>query len=246
VKLTRRHFLRAGLYGTPVALAGDAFVLEPNWLRVRTARLTRDKPAVRLVQFTDVHFKGDDDYLSAVVARINRLAPDAVLFTGDLIEEAHWLAPALKILARIEAPVFGVPGNHDHWSGADFAPIRECFRKTGGRWLMNERVDLPQLGLNLIGVDQMPASYAPVPQRRNIVLVHYPEWADKLGHRYDLVLAGHTHGFYGALVVPFSSGEYEMGQYATACGPLYVNPGIGSFYLDVRFNCRPELTLFEL
>ncbi len=253
MKITRRGFFRSALYGTPVLLAAHAFGLEPGWLRVRRIALTQSKPTVRLLQFTDLHFKGDDDYLQAVVSRINELAPDLVCFTGDIIEESEWLAPALKILGRVQAPMFGVPGNHDHWSGVDFGPIRECFRKTGGRWLMNERVDLPDLGCNIIGVDRMPASFPPEAGRRNIMLVHYPEWADKLdGHRYDLVLAGHTHGgqvrlpFYGALVVPFATGAYDLGRFETPAGPLYVNPGIGSFYLDVRFNCRPELTVFEL
>ena len=245
--------MRLALYGAPVALAANAFGLEPGWLRVRTIQMTKSKPALRLLQFTDVHFKGDQAFLQSVVDRINALAPDVVCFTGDIMEEAEWLAPALKIFAQVKAPMFGVPGNHDHWSGADFAPIRGCFAKTGGQWLMNERVDLPQFGLNIIGVDRMPASFPPAEGQKNILLVHYPEWADKLGgFRYDLVLAGHTHGgqvrlpFYGAVVVPFSTGRYEVGQFNTLGGPLYVNPGVGTFYLDVRFNCRPELTVFEL
>jgi len=32
----------------------------------------------------------------------------------------------------------------------------------------------------------------------------------------------------------------------TPSGLLYVNPGIGYFYLKVRFNCRPEITVFEI
>ena len=51
---------------------------------------------------------------------------------------------------------------------------------------------------------------------------------------------------YGALIVPFSTGRYEIGRFETAAGPLHVNPGIGCFYLDVRFNCRPELTVLEV
>lgn len=253
MKITRRRFMRTALYGTPIALAADAYCLEPGWLQVRKIQMTQSKPALRLLQFTDVHFKGDHAGLQLVVDRINSLTPDVVCFTGDIIEEQKWLEPALKIFAQIKAPMYGIPGNHDHWSHVDFGPIRECFSKTGGQWLMNERVDLPQFGINIIGVDRMPALFPPAEGRKNIMLVHYPEWADKLGgFRYDLVLAGHTHGgqvrvpFYGALFLPFSSGRYELGQFNTPSGPLYVNPGIGNFYLDVRFNCRPELTVFEL
>ncbi len=253
MKLSRRRFLRAALYGTPLALAADAYGLEPEWIKVRKMRIGKSQPTVRLVHFTDLHFKGDTAYLEFVVERINSLAPDLVCFTGDIIEDAEWLEPALKILARIKAPMFGVPGNHDHWSGVDFVPIRKCFEKTGGAWLENKSVEAPTLGVNIIGIDRLPAAFPPVAARKNIVLVHYPEWADLLGGlRYHLVLAGHTHGgqvrlpFYGALIVPFSTGRYEMGLYQTASGPLYVNPGIGCFYLNVRFNCRPEITVLEV
>lgn len=252
-KLTRRRFLRAALWGTPVALATNAYCLEPEWLKVRTIRMAKSQPARRLVHFTDLHFKGDTAYLETVVARINSLSPELVCFTGDIIEDAAFLEPALRILAKIKSPLFGVPGNHDHWSHADFAPIRECFAKTGGGWLANETIELPGLGVKIFAVDRLPASLPPAPDRKNIMLVHYPEWADKLGEfRYDLILAGHSHGgqvrlpFYGALVVPFSTGRYEVGMFKTVSGPLYVNPGIGYFHLNVRFNCRPEITVFEI
>jgi predicted MPP superfamily phosphohydrolase len=48
------------------------------------------------------------------------------------------------------------------------------------------------------------------------------------------------------IVVPFGVDQYDTGLFETAAGPLYVNPGIGWFYLPVRLNCRPELTLIEI
>ena len=40
---------------------------------------------------------------------------------------------------------------------------------------------------------------------------------------------------------------YDLGLYQTSSGPLYVNPGIG--YIgdyNVRFNCRPEITVIDI
>jgi predicted MPP superfamily phosphohydrolase len=37
-----------------------------------------------------------------------------------------------------------------------------------------------------------------------------------------------------------------MGLYHVPPGPLYVNPGIGWIGTPVRFNCRPEITVFEI
>jgi len=68
----------------------------------------------------------------------------------------------------------------------------------------------------------------------------------------SLVLAGHSHGgqvrlpFYGPLIVPFGVGRYDLGWFQTAASPLYDNAGIGYFHLNVRFNCRPEITGFDM
>jgi uncharacterized protein len=66
------------------------------------------------------------------------------------------------------------------------------------------------------------------------------------------VLAGHSHGgqirlpVIGALFLPSRVGPYEMGLYQTQAGPLYVNPGIGTFLVPICLWCRPEITVVEL
>ena len=108
--------------------------------------------------------------------------------------------------------------------------------------------------VNIIGVT---CNNAPTVQGlagvKNILLFHYPAWVEKLsGVKFDAMLAGHSHGgqvrlpFYGPLIVQFGVGQFDMGLYQTPAGPLYVNPGIGCFYLNVRFCCRPEITLIEI
>jgi len=52
--------------------------------------------------------------------------------------------------------------------------------------------------------------------------------------------------FYGPLMLPFGVNQYDLGLFQTPSGPLYVNAGIGYFHLNVRFNCRPEITVFEI
>jgi predicted MPP superfamily phosphohydrolase len=83
--------------------------------------------------------------------------------------------------------------------------------------------------------------------------MHYPAWVNRFKNQHcDLMLAGHSHGgqfrlpLIGSLVVPYNVDQYDMGLFQTAAGPLYVNPGIGWFYMNVRFNCRPEVTVVEV
>ncbi len=253
MKIRRRHFLSLLAGGVPLAAGAEACVLEPEWLSLRRMKVGSGPVRRRFVHFTDVHFRGDVEYLERVVSEINRLVPDFVCFTGDLVEEAARFEPALKILSGIRAPLFAVPGNHDHWARADFRIGRRILSAGGGAWLQNERVSLADGEIYLTGVDRLPCPVSTVPGAFNLLLMHYPLWADSLnGTRMDLMLAGHSHGGQvrlpgiGALVQPTLTGRYILGQFETPGGTLYVNPGIGTFRLNVRFNCRPEITLFEL
>lgn len=257
LKFSRRQFLAAALLAVPGLALADARLIEPTWLNVRHVPLAGPKVGCRGVHFSDIHHKGDREYLLNVVGRINSLAPDFVCFTGDLVEDKKFMPEALDILSGIKSPMYGVPGNHDYWSRAPFGPIMECFAATGGAWLMNERRPIAGGRINLIGITfGHPAQLLPPPGpgAKNILLVHYPAWVKRLGGpKMDLILAGHSHGgqvrlpFYGSVMVPFDVDEYDLGLFNTPAGPLYVNPGIGYLHdLNIRFNCRPEITVFEV
>jgi predicted MPP superfamily phosphohydrolase len=256
LRWNRRRFLLAALCLAPGAVLADAKWLEPTWLRVRRLNFARGSTAHRIVHFSDFHHKGDRDYGLNLVRTINALAPEAVFFTGDLVEKTRYLPEALEILSEIKSPIFGVPGNHDYWSRASFPQIARCFEATGGAWLLDEARDLPALQIHLLGATcRMPFSQlpAPDPHLKNVLLMHYPAWAKKVaGPRYDLMLAGHSHGgqvrlpFYGPLMLPYGVDEFDYGSFQTQAGPLYVNPGIGWYPVPIRFNCRPEVTAIEI
>ena len=255
-KITRRKFIAAGIVAMSGAVIADAKWVEPTHLKVSRVRISKT-PTHRLIHFTDLHHKGDQSYLRSVVAKINELKPDAVCFTGDIIEEEKFLDEALQILAEIKAPMFGIPGNHDYWSEVSFEPIQKCFAATGGAWLMDECRQSKDGKINFIGLT-CEREGMPLPvfdeKRVNVLLMHYPAWVKKLGEaKFDLLLAGHSHGgqvripFYGPVMVPYGVDEFDMGLFQTKAGPLYVNSGIGYVYgYDFRFNCRPEITVIEI
>jgi hypothetical protein len=253
-KLTRRRFILTALLLSPAAVVGDARWIEPQWVQTRRLRVSA-KPAHRFVQFSDLHYKGDRAHAQSVVKTINSLSPDFVCFTGDLIEEGKFLPEALEILSGIKVPMYGIPGNHDYWSKVPFVDIIKCFAATGGAWLLDEERVIAGGKINLIGVAHLGPKHplpSPKPGMKNILLIHYPAWAKQFSEKFDLMLAGHSHGgqvripFYGPVIVPFAVDEYDLGLYQTKAGPLYVNAGIGWYPYPIRFNCRPEITLIEI
>jgi predicted MPP superfamily phosphohydrolase len=252
-RITRRKFLKLGALAVPAALGIDARFVEPTALRVRQLQLNANGNC-RFVHFTDFHHKGNVRYAAEVVRTINALAPEFVCFTGDIVEQRRFADEALGFIRQIKAPVYGCPGNHEYSSGISFRDCEATFAGTGGAWLMDRNLVLPQrdleiVGMGIVGLKDVP----PLQASRRLLLMHYPRVADHLGDRhFDLILAGHSHGgqvrlpFWGALIVPRGVGRYDLGYYKTAGGPLYVNAGIGTYRLPFRFNCRPEITLITI
>src|SRR5262249_39095578 len=86
-----------------------------------------------------------------------------------------------------------------------------------------------------------------------ILLSHAPDqinWARR--RRYDLMLAGHTHGgqirfpLFGAVLAPSIYGtKYACGLFYKAPTLMHVSRGISGL-TPVRYNCRPEMTLLRL
>ena len=251
-RITRRKFLGIAALALPaVALGANRTLSDTTTLRV--TNLKAGSGNCRFVHFTDFHHKGDVEYAAEMVRTINQLRPDFVCFTGDLVEEARFAPEALGFIRQIAAPVYGAPGNHDYQSGVPFSDFAETFGATGGAWLVSDSAqvskhDLEIVGMGRKGVRGLPARGA----SRQVLLLHYPAVANGLGRRFDLILAGHSHGgqirvpFVGALIVPKGVGAYDHGYYETPGGPLYVNAGIGTYRIPFRWNCRPEITLVTM
>jgi predicted MPP superfamily phosphohydrolase len=251
--LTRRQFLGLGLCALPAAAGLDGRFVEPNWPRVTHFDLTPHSQ-YRFIQISDLHYKGDAKYVAEVVRTVNALEPEFVCFNGDLVEDARFAPPALDFIRQIQRPVFGCPGNWDYGSRADFKEYENAFRATGVAWLVDRSIVLPNHDLELIGMGlRGVVALGKAKATRRVLLLHYPMQADRLdGRRYDLILAGHSHGgqvrlpFYGAPVLPYGVGRYDKGRFDSLGGPLYVNVGLGTYMFPVRFNCRPEITIVRI
>lgn len=250
--MVKRNKFRITIYGIILIIAAYAFLIEPKWIRIENIKLS-SKPTYRLVHISDIHFDGEEPYLNDIVNIINNISPDFVCFTGDLVDEKDKLEEALNILEKIRCPIFGVPGNHDYWSGIPFESIDKAFRKTGGLWILNQKIqfkDLEIIGLANETYKQIGTTDNIHPKR--LLLSHYPGIAKQIHHeKYDLILAGHSHGgqirlpLFGALKVPYGVDEYDKGLYSTEAGTLYVNPGLGTYGVHLRLLCRPEITIIE-
>ena len=88
----------------------------------------------------------------------------------------------------------------------------------------------------------------------NILLSHNPNTFDRAAELgIDLSLAGHTHG--GQVTLEFVHPDlspsrlitpYVRGWFEKSSCQLYVNRGIGTIGVPIRFGAPPEITVYEL
>jgi predicted MPP superfamily phosphohydrolase len=200
--------------------------------------------------------------------QVQRLAPEIVVYTGDFTSHASDVFDhARRVFAHLalgSRATFGILGNHDYgpsWSHPEIAQrIADLAQAAGVHMLRNEKAEVN--GLQVVGLDDLWARRFE-PHRAlahlnraeaALVLSHNPDTADQpgWGDYAGWILAGHTHGgqckapFLPPPLLPVRNRRYTAGEFALAGGRrMYINRGVGHL-LRVRFNVRPEVTLFQL
>lgn len=249
--------------------------IEPHWLEiVRRALPIRNLPpswaGATIAQLSDLHIgpQVDPRYLQDVFDQVRTLAPKIVVYTGDFISYTSALSrnasSVFDQLPRGTEGTFGVLGNHDYgdrWQDAALADeVIALATKAGVRILRNESVDLS--GLKILGMDDLWASKIDAaetlrtigPDDPALALVHNPDAVDGpgWGRMSGWILSGHTHGgqckppFLPPPLLPVRNRRYTSGEFSLDGNRrLYISRGVGHL-LRVRFNVRPEVTLFEL
>jgi uncharacterized protein len=250
--------------------------VEPFWLEFTRVKMPiKNLPpklaGKTLMQISDIHVstRVDKQYLIDSFQEAQSFKPDYVVYTGDFISykdnlQFAQLETVFQHAVTGTAGTLGILGNHDYgknWSEPLVADtITGILQNKGITMLRNEQVNID--GLNIIGLDDFwGTNFQPQlvmdkldPALANIVLCHNPDVADQpVWNDYEgWILSGHTHGgqckppFLDAPLLPVRNKKYTAGQIDAGNGrTLYINRALGHFW-QLRFNVRPEITIFEL
>ena len=260
---------------TIAGIGGLGYVtnVEPYWIDMQQVRLTLPRlPApfhgYRVAQLSDLHM-GDwltRSRLDEAVSLTNEQKPDLIVITGDFVSSLSTtiVNDLVEALGKLRAAdgVVAVLGNHDYWT--DDATIRQVMRDSHIADVSNDVYTLRRNGaqLHIAGVDdiwegkdKLDIVLGKLPaQGAALLLAHEPDFADTSATtgRFDLQLSGHSHGgqvvvrFMEPLRLPPYGQKYHTGLYKVGGMLQYTNRGVGMISPHVRFNCRPEITLFTL
>lgn len=261
-----KQFLVGSKGMRPIALlpGNEQFSVEVSTKTYKLPRLPAEWDGLSIVHFADMHFYHavTSQYFELVCEQAMALKPDMYVFTGDLLDDIEYLGWFSDTLGRLKAPLgqFSILGNHDWYIEAE--TIRNEFQRHGwidlaGRSIVVE--SLTSKSSIIMAGDETPWMGAHPPtdpadsDKFRILLSHTPDnimWARQ--QKFDLVLAGHTHGgqirlpVIGPLYAPSYHGcRYASGVFWLDPTLMYVSRGL-SGREPIRYLCRPELTKIVL
>jgi predicted MPP superfamily phosphohydrolase len=265
-----------GILGVGVLTGLYTWQIEPFWLefvkiKMPIKNLPSNLRGKTLMQISDIHVgkRFDWNYIIDSFKEAQKLNPDFVVYTGDFVsydKENNFedLKTVFSNPVKGKFGTVGILGNHDYgenWSEPEVAKsIVDILENSGVKILRNETIT--KEGLNFIGFDDFwGTNFNPERalkrldiEKPSLVLCHNPDvcdlnvWKDYQGW----ILAGHTHGgqvkppFLPPPMLPVENKKYSSGEIDLEDGrTLYINRALGHLW-QVRFNVRPEITVFEL
>ncbi len=122
------------------------YALKVNELDVKVEALPESFDGYRIAQISDLHvgtFGSDTTFVASLVAQVNQLEPDLIVFTGDLVNRrSAELLPFVNTLRQLSAPdgVLAVLGNHDY--GQYYNWDTEADRLSDVEQLMDYMIDM--------------------------------------------------------------------------------------------------------
>ncbi|MFH1233073.1 MAG: metallophosphoesterase, partial [Patescibacteria group bacterium] len=220
--------------------------------------------SAKVIVIADMHLGiyKDRNFLKKVVNKINEQKNiDAVLIPGDFADYPYKdLSTLFSPLKNIQAPVYGVLGNHDSEKPGLFIQkqLQEALKINGVIFLNNTSSIIPNKNITILGLGDNFAGQDDITkieeynfQDNLIVLTHNPDTTLNYKNSIpDITISGHTHG--GQIRIPFlykffipCAGDFDQGLYNTPTGKVFVTSGLGEIGLPLRFRIPPVIDILE-
>lgn len=272
----RRRFLSRATAAGAVVLGGGVTAFgasealgppEVSEVPIALKGLPKALDGFTIVQLSDIHVGPiiQGRFVDRLVETTNRLKPDLVAITGDLVDGTPaqlgaWVARLQRLASR--HGTFFVSGNHDYYSGWEV--WSQVLTGMGLNVLRNRFVTIGDAGgsFDLVGVDDwgsrrgrggydLDAALAGRDaERASVLLAHQPSGFEQVAERgVGLQLSGHTHGgqmFPGNLVGDLIWGRRNAGLSGLGDALMYTSRGCGFVGPPVRLAAPPEVVKIVL
>ena len=215
------------------------YLLQLNWISVTNETIyLKDLPEefsdYKIVQLSDLHNKEFGEGNNKLVNKINRIEPDMIVITGDVLNNSHNIPDngqvLLKLLENLNAsyPIYYVTGEHEE---GQYYEDRNKYQKEGtkeayerelsnlGVTVLNDElltITRKDAKINFYGLKEHLSGEIRIKDRLgetfvdevNILLSHRPFYFEEyVNWGADLIFSGDTHG--GMINLPFIGGVFS-------------------------------------
>ncbi len=222
---------------------------------------------IKIVQFSDIHYGTtiNKKELNKIVKKINKLKPDIIVFTGDLIDNNISINDNIKeevitSLNNLDASLYkyAIYGDED-----DEKNYKEIMEKCDFKLLKNESTLLyyeENIPIVIAGFDPIDSNpnyeilseqieEKDISNYYKIVLAHEPDTIDNIiSYNPNLVLTGSTLGGTIKIGKPLftNHSKHYLDYERIENTDLYISNGLGTKGLNIRFNNYPSISLYRL
>jgi len=234
-------------------------------LIIKSPKIPKEVGRLRIAQISDVHLGliVRAERLKRILTVIERIKPDILVSTGDLVDgQTDDLTRLAELLKSIHPKYgkFAVTGNHEFYASLDKS--LHFTEMAGFTVLRGEALTIDGI-VNIAGVDDPTGRrfglskyvsekdlLSGLPSEKfTLLLKHMPRVQKNALGLFDLQLSGHTHN---GQVFPFTLltrmfFSREVGLVHLADNSyMYVSRGTGTWGPPIRFLSPPEVTVIEL
>ena len=255
--------------------------IEPKNIKIKDYSITDSGLPESFDGFSVVHFSDlklgstiTVDDLDSIVEKINKLKPDVVVFTGDLIDKEVKLSlkekeAVTKKLGSID-PLLGkysVKGDMDENNAIyDYVITYSGFTDISNNYeLIYFKGLTPIVMYGLGSLNKKDQDYTKAfayPDEKEdpkymatyrILLAHEPDTIEKVkNYNISLMLSGHSLN--SSINIPFIKNNYNIkgastyydDEYNVGQTKLYVSSGLGTNKYHLRINSRPSISVYRL
>ena len=220
---------------------------------------------LKIVHFADIHYKKviTEKQVSNLVKEINRLKPDIVIFSGDLLDKDYSITGndikfLVSELSSIEAKYgsYAVLGDQDISYQEE---VNNIYLQSDFILLENDSVIIQNENydrIQLIGISKYDDIEKVIDSSDkslyHIVIMHEPDYVDSiLDYHIPLVLSSHSIGgsinipLIRNLLLPNGAKKYYKSYYKVSDTKLYISNGIGLNHVNFRFMNTPSINFYR-
>lgn len=223
---------------------------------------------LKIVHFSDLHYNTtiNQEDLVNIVARINLIKPDIVVFTGDLIDKSINITDEVKDnlitnLSKIKVSIgkYAVTGEHDNKEFVNIMNLCKFTVLDNNYDLIykdtNDPILIAGISYSSTNIDEKLSNIYEYINNNSIqykiLLVHEPDNIEKINN-FNLVLSGHSHK--NQINIPIirdffkieGAKKYLDDYYEVNGIKLFISSGLGTSRFKLRLFNKPSINFYRI